>query len=176
MATGKSAQRERTQMSRAFSSKWSTYVQRVYGVPANIWVQRMAPNLATADASNLRNALQRDTFEGAMAELGGAGAKLSDDKVINILAASKGSNPTPQTLGALNNDLVYTPIQPCRIIDTSIPRLRYRLPVRHHPAGLGQYQLCRRRRRQQRIDHPDPQPAGGERLHPVHARTVALRR
>ena len=115
---GKSAQRERTQMSRAFATKWSTYAQRIYGVPANVWVQRMAFTLANADATNLRNALQRDTFEGAMAELSGAGAKLSDAKVINFLAASKDGNITVQTLGALANDLVYTPVQPCRIIDT----------------------------------------------------------
>lgn len=105
-------------MSRAFSTKWSAYAQRVYGVPAKVWVQRMAFTLANADATNLRNALQRDTFEGAMAELSGAGAKLSDAKVINFLAASKDGNITAQTLGALSNDLVYTPVQPCRIIDT----------------------------------------------------------
>lgn len=118
VAARKSAQGERTQMSRAFSTKWSAYAQRVYGVPANVWVQRMAFTLANADATNLRNALQRDTFEGAMAELSGAGAKLSDAKVINFLAASKDGNITAQTLGALANDLVYTPVQPCRIIDT----------------------------------------------------------
>ena len=118
VAASKSAQGERTQMSRAFATKWSTYAQRIYGVPANVWVQRMAFTLANADATNLRNALQRDTFEGAMAELSGAGAKLSDAKVINFLAASKDGNITAQTLGALANDLVYTPVQPCRIIDT----------------------------------------------------------
>ena len=109
--------RERTQLTRALTTQWGNYVQRVYGVEADVWAQRMAPSLANADASNLRNALARDTFEGAMAELGGAGARLSDDKAIDLLAASAGS-PTPQALGALANDLVYTPVQPCRILDT----------------------------------------------------------
>ena len=109
--------RERTQLSRALTTQWGNYVQRVYGVESTVWAQRMAPNLAAADTDNLRNALARDTFEGAMAELGGAGVKLSDDKTIDVLAAA-GGTPTPQALGALSNDLVYTPIQPCRIIDT----------------------------------------------------------
>lgn len=109
--------RERIQLSRALTTQWGNYVQRVYGVEASVWAQRMAPNLAAADADNLRNALARDTFEGAMAELGGVGAKLSDDKAIDVLAAA-GGTPTPKTLGALSNDLVYTPIQPCRILDT----------------------------------------------------------
>jgi hypothetical protein len=114
----KPAARERAQMSRAFAGKWGNYVQRVYGVEASVWTERMAPNLAKADASNLRNALARDTFEGAMAELGGAGARLSDDKAIDVLAAAGSSGPTPQALGALSNDLVYTPVTPCRILDT----------------------------------------------------------
>ncbi len=117
-AAAKPAVRERAQMTRAFSTKWGKYVQRVYGVPADVWTQRMAPNFAKADPDNLRNALARDTFEGAMAELGGAGNRLSDDKAIDVLAAANGGTPTPQTLGALGNDLVYTPIAPCRILDT----------------------------------------------------------
>ena len=117
-AAAKPTTREHGQASRAFSAKWATYVQRVYGVPADVWSRRMAPNLAKADAGNLRNAMQRDTFEGAMAEIGGVGAKLSDDKAIDMLAAANGGNPTPQVLGELTNDLVYTPIAPCRIIDT----------------------------------------------------------
>jgi hypothetical protein len=118
IAAAKPAARERQDLSRALASKWGYYVQRVYGVQAAVWGKRMAPNLAAADLDNLRNALARDTFEGAMAELGGAGAKLSDDRVIDVLAAANGRAPTPKALGALNNDLVYTPIAPCRIVDT----------------------------------------------------------
>lgn len=110
------AKSPRAQMNRAFTSKWSVYVQRVYGVPADVWSQRMAPSIAVADTSNLSNAMKRNTFEGAMAELGGVGYKLSDDKAITMLAV--GGTVTPQVLGALGNDLSYTPLAPCRIVDT----------------------------------------------------------
>jgi hypothetical protein len=118
IASAATATRERGELSRALTTKWGLYVQRAYGVQSAVWAKRMAPNLAMADIDNLRNALKRDTFEGAMAELGGAGAKLSDDRAISVLAAADGRGPTPKALGALNNDLVYTPVAPCRIIDT----------------------------------------------------------
>ncbi len=111
--------RERTQLSRALTGKWGNYVQRVYDVPTGVWTSRMASSLAIADASNLRNAMQRDTFEGAMAELNGTGSRMNDEKVIEALAAS-GGGASPQTLGALTSDLVYTPVTPCRIIDTRV--------------------------------------------------------
>lgn len=114
--------KERGQLTRQFVTKWGNYVQRVYGVPVGTWSKRMVPNFVSADASNFRNALKRDTFEGAMAELTGTGHRLTDDTVITHLAsldtgASK-SRVTTKTLGALTNDLVYTPLAPCRILDT----------------------------------------------------------
>jgi hypothetical protein len=109
---------QRAQLNHDFTSKWSTYAQRVYDVPADVWSKRMAPVVAAADPSNLSKAMERDTFEGAMAELSGVGTKLSDDKAITMLASGKGGTVTPQVLGSLSNDLVYTPIQPCRIVDT----------------------------------------------------------
>jgi hypothetical protein len=110
--------RQRSDLSRAFITKWGYYVQRVHEVPLDTWAERMAPGLAKADPSNLRAAMQRETFEGAMAELAGAGQELSDDAAINLLAAANGGGDGTQTLGALTNDLVYTPVAPCRIIDT----------------------------------------------------------
>ncbi len=113
---------ERGQLTRQFVNKWGNYVQRVYNVPVGTWSQRMVSNFASADVSNFRNALTRDTFEGAMAELTGTGHRLSDEAVITKLASmgagSSKSQGTVKTLGALANDLVYTPVAPCRILDT----------------------------------------------------------
>lgn len=113
---------ERGQLTRQFVNKWGNYVQRVYQVPVGTWSKRMVSNFVSADASNFRNALQRDTFEGAMAELTGTGHRLSDDAIITKLASlnadSSRSQGTVKTLGALSNDLVYTPVAPCRILDT----------------------------------------------------------
>lgn len=113
---------ERGQLTRQFVNKWGNYVQRVYQVPVGTWSKRMVSNFVVADASNFRNALKRDTFEGAMAELTGTGHRLNDEAVITKLASlnagSSKSQSTVKTLGALGNDLVYTPVAPCRILDT----------------------------------------------------------
>jgi hypothetical protein len=84
----------------------------------------MVPNFVAADASNFRNALKRDTYEGAMAELSGTGHRISDNQVIDRLAkvapgeGSAMAKAVAAKFGDLNQDLVYTPVQPCRILDT----------------------------------------------------------
>lgn len=108
---------QRSEMTRQFVNKWGAYVQRVYDVPVKVWASRMGPTFGRVDGDNFRNALQRDTFEGAMAELNGNGVSLTDDQAITKLAAARGG-VTPKVLGSLSNDLVYTPVQPCRIVDT----------------------------------------------------------
>ncbi|KFN46960.1 hypothetical protein [Arenimonas metalli] len=114
--TGELSPAERGELTRQLVLKWGHYVERVHGVPLATWAERMVPNLVVADSDNFRNALQRDTFEGTMAELGGGGQLLSDEQVIEQLAA--GREDGTLTLGALGNDLVYTPVAPCRILDT----------------------------------------------------------
>lgn len=108
--------KERGELTRQFVTKWGAYVQRVYGVPVGVWSKRMAPTLAKVDGDNFRRALTRDTFEGAMAELSGEGASLSDSQVVAKFASAQADGT--KTLGALGNDLVYTPVAPCRIVDT----------------------------------------------------------
>ncbi len=119
--TAKVSPAERGQLTRQFVNKWGNYVQRVYNVPVGTWSQRMVSNFVSADATNFRNALKRDTFEGAMAELTGTGHRLSDEAVITKLASVNASSSKPQStvkLGELGRDLVYTPVAPCRILDT----------------------------------------------------------
>ncbi len=106
--------KERATLSNQFTTRWGAYVQRVYGVQADEWATRTAANLGGADASNLREAAQRDTIEGAMAVLTGRGPALSDDRAIDLLA----SGAAPKALGDLGRDLTYTPIAPCRVVDT----------------------------------------------------------
>lgn len=114
----------RGQLTREFVTKWGAYVQRVYEVPVGVWAERMVPNFVSADAANFRNALKRETFEGAMAELSGVGQRVSDSRVIDRLAkdapgkSHSSADIVAAKFGDLNQDLVYTPITPCRIIDT----------------------------------------------------------
>ncbi|MBP6749611.1 MAG: hypothetical protein KA144_08230 [Xanthomonadaceae bacterium] len=115
---------ERGAMARAYVLKWGDYVQMVYKVPVGVWAKRMVPTFVHADADNFRNALKRTTYEGASAELSGVGRKLTDHQVIDTMARSKlvPSVTQPaliaQKLGAAASDLVYTPVTPCRILDT----------------------------------------------------------
>jgi hypothetical protein len=90
--------KERGQLASAFVMKWGGYAQRMYDVPVGVWARRMVSNFVAADPTNFRNAMKRDTFEGALAELNGTGQKLGD------------------TTG----DLVFTAVTPCRILDTRV--------------------------------------------------------
>lgn len=115
---------ERGAAIRRFVRKWGGYVQTVYAVDVHAWAMRLVPQFAHGDATNMRMALRRETFEGAMAALNGSGHRLSDDRVITALASlpagasAQKSRIVARALGDTNQDLVYTPIQPCRIVDT----------------------------------------------------------
>lgn len=109
---------------RDFVLKWAPHVRATYGVDLHAWAMRLVPQFAKSDPANLREALSRTTFEGAMAALDGVGRRLSDDRVSAVLAALP---PGPidarrtaiaKALGDTTRDLVYTPITPCRIVDT----------------------------------------------------------
>jgi hypothetical protein len=106
---------------REFVLKWGDHVERVYDIRVGVWAQRMGPSFAAADPDNLRNALVRATFEGAMAELTGQGHRLSDRRAVTrLMEASRAAPGDMRTklLGDGTGDLVYTPLQPCRIVDT----------------------------------------------------------
>ncbi len=124
VGNGPATPAERGALIRRFVLKWGGYAERVYGVDVGVWSGRMVPTFARGDADNLREALRRDTFEGALAALGGVGHRVGDDRIIDGLAATAPGTPVRQipalgkALGALGEDLVYTPIQPCRIVDT----------------------------------------------------------
>lgn len=113
---------QRGQLVRQYVMKWGHHAQRVYGVPVRTWAMRMVPTFVAADPSNFRNALNRNTFEGAMAELSGRGMRLDDKGITRRLSASllrgSASESVSAKLGELNQDLAYTPVQPCRIVDT----------------------------------------------------------
>lgn len=109
---------------RQFVQKWGPYVAQNYGVDVRTWAMRIAPVFARGDADNIRDALKRDTFEGAMATLDGVGHRLTDAQAKARLAklpavsyAAKGEAISAK-FGDLSQDLVYTPVQPCRILDT----------------------------------------------------------
>lgn len=122
-AQGPLSTKERSGMTKQFVKRWGAYVQKIYGIDVGTWSSRMASQFATADSDNFRDALKRDTFEGALNALGGTGFRVSDERAITLLAkeqlADTRGTPT-KVFGALTNDLVYTPVAPCRIVDTRV--------------------------------------------------------
>lgn len=117
---------ERGALIRRFVMKWGGYAERVYGVDVRRWSMRMVPTFARGDADNLREALRRDTFEGALAALSGRGDRIADARIIDAFAQVPAGTPAQRTpgvvkaLGDLGQDVVFTPITPCRIVDTRI--------------------------------------------------------
>src|SRR5207342_1746640 len=87
---------QRGEMAHAFVTRWGNYVQRVYGLDVRVWANRMVGTFVHSDPTNFQRALQRSTYEGAMAELDGRGTKLSDTQVINTLA-TQSADVTPMS-------------------------------------------------------------------------------
>lgn len=117
---------ERGQLAKQFVLKWGGYVEKAYGIPVGVWAKRMTPTFVHADASNFRASLARTTYEGASAVLSGMGSKLSDDRVIDSMARASLAPVGIQrelltkALGSAASDLTYTPVAPCRILDTRV--------------------------------------------------------
>ena len=97
--------------------KWSAYVQKVHGIKPQVWARSMGGTFAVADPANFRRAATMTTYEGMIATL--LGQKTTDAKIIDTLAKSS-SAATLAALASPASELVYTMIQPCRIIDTRI--------------------------------------------------------
>lgn len=125
-APGPLTPRARGELARAFVLKWGPYVQTVYRVPVHTWAERMVPTFVSADADNFRAALARSTFEGATATLGGSGHRMTDAQVVDSMARAKvapvgvSRQDIGKALGSAASDLVYTPVTPCRILDTRV--------------------------------------------------------
>lgn len=92
----------------AFVQKWGSFVQQAYGIDVAVWRERTQPAFFAADAANVGDALQRPSFTAAMAALDGRTHRMREGA----------DGVTVGRLGDVGLDLVYTPIVPCRIVDT----------------------------------------------------------
>ncbi len=108
-ATGTIGPAQRRALIDALVDKWGPYVQATYGSDVDVWHDRLTMWFMKADATNLVDALKRETYDGAMATLIGRGARVSDT-----------GDQSGARLGDTFGDLVYTPVQPCRIVDTRL--------------------------------------------------------
>jgi hypothetical protein len=88
--------------------QWGPHVESTYRVPASDWAQRMEATFASTDISNLEKAASAATFQQMTSSL------------LGRTYAAPADNVTPAALGDPGKDLVFTPITPCRIIDTRL--------------------------------------------------------
>ena len=111
---------QRGDFARDFVRKWGAYFHTTYQQPVDGWAQKQALIIAGADAQNLRRAMRSTTLEAAMMAL--RGHQVSDDEAIDFLARqpAQRTGVAPTALGDLAADLVYTPVTPCRVLDTRV--------------------------------------------------------
>ena len=100
--------------------KWGGYVEKVNGIDRRAWAAGLWPTLAAADLGNLDKALKAITYEGMRNAL--LGQQPQDDRVLDRMARSGMSTGrlAGKALGGLAEDLVFTPVTPCRIADTRV--------------------------------------------------------
>ncbi|MGJ7901399.1 hypothetical protein [Lysobacter sp. 1R34A] len=106
----------RAELSRDIVSRWQPYVDQTYGKSASGWGERMQATFADADIANLERAASANSFRDMThALLGGAGSVDMQGAPDTTTAAI-----TTASFGSPGTELVYTPLTPCRIIDTRI--------------------------------------------------------
>lgn len=101
------ASAERAELIEALADRWEGHVEQTFRLDGETWRKEMAPAFEMATLAELRAAQDVRTYE-AMT-----------DAVLGL--ASEGGRQAfdpAKALGALGNDLVYTPIAPCRVVDT----------------------------------------------------------
>ena len=109
-STGLAPESLRTELVRDIVDTWQPYVAEHYGAQADGWAARMAQVLRSTDMANLELAASAASFEQMNAAvLGGTRA-----------FGQAAGNPGPAALGDPGADLVFTPVAPCRIVDTRV--------------------------------------------------------
>ncbi len=102
--------------------KWGPYVEKVKGQERRAWAAALWPSLQSADLANLQKASKAVTYEGMRNAL--LGQHPSDSEIINqaarVKTSTKSNSLLVKSLGDLGADLVFTPLTPCRIVDTRV--------------------------------------------------------
>lgn len=100
---------ERERLTRLLVDRWAGHVDRTYAIGAERWAAEMAPAFGETPLADLRLAAAAADFEGMNDALLGTPRPL-------------GPAPTPASkrIGDAMTDLVYTPLAPCRILDTRL--------------------------------------------------------
>jgi hypothetical protein len=109
--TGVAPEEMRGELAGELVKRWSPYVEKTYGTSGAAWSMRMQDTLKAADISNLERAITAPSYQAMNAELMG--------RTMTVASRTK-AGVVPKALGSSGSDLVYTPITPCRIVDTRL--------------------------------------------------------
>lgn len=93
--------RARAMLARAFVQRWAGEARRDFGLAPAAWSSRLVPVFATAPMQRLHAGLAARDFRQAVSRLNGDGRPV-----------------TGRALGDPVQDQVYTPLVPCRLVDT----------------------------------------------------------
>ncbi len=107
--TGLAPESMRAELAENIVREWAPEAAKTYRMDAGDWASRMGPTLASTDIANLERAASAVTFP----QMGSALVGRSPSSV------SDGSFGT-RALAPLGTELVYTPLTPCRIVDTRV--------------------------------------------------------
>lgn len=103
-STGLAPESMRGELAEGIVDAWSSEASKRYGVAPDAWAQSVRPALASADIANLERAASAPNFE---------------TMSLSLMGGTQ-SPSTSAKLGTAGFDLVYTPLTPCRIVDTRL--------------------------------------------------------
>lgn len=109
----------------AFANRWASELLARQGPDGERQRRQLWALFSRADAASIEEAAKQSTFAGAVAVLRGQGYKLSKASpasVVADMAAGSGGVlvDSPEALGSVGSDMVFTPITPCRVVDTRL--------------------------------------------------------
>lgn len=108
--TGLAPESMRAELAEDIVREWSPEAAKTYRMSSSEWASRMGPTLAGADIANLERAASAGDFESMNLALLGNARAIADPM----------PDATAAKLGTAGSDLVYTPMTPCRIVDTRL--------------------------------------------------------
>jgi hypothetical protein len=103
-STGLAPESMRGELAEGIVDAWSSEASKRYRVAPDAWAQSVRPALAKADIANLERAASAPNFE---------------TMSLSLMGGTQ-SPSTSAKLGTAGSDLVYTPLTPCRIVDTRL--------------------------------------------------------
>ena len=108
--TGLAPESMRAELAEGIVREWSPEAAKTYRVSSGEWASRMGPTLANADIANLERAASAGDLQSMNLALLGNARTLANPMPGGIAAK----------IGTAGSDLVYTPLTPCRIVDTRL--------------------------------------------------------